>query len=219
MLRSSLFHPKSNRSVHVNAPAWKLSWLPLMTRKEFREAFAWEKGSFTVPSCSPASSVTASISQERLCSAPLTNKSDISVTYPREVYFLLMLHAPLWVCRGVLLMVDTWGLLDPCFSLLSWLGERRQQTNHSLALEASTWKWDLLRFCSAVIGRSKSRGEVQLDSSRVSGRERAGNICGTNTNDSSSLLSVHRMFGLLSPPTLPTPGRISSFSPVRGGQS
>ena len=75
---------------------------------------------------------------------------------------------------------------------------------------------DLLRFCSAVVGRSKSRGEVRLDSSRVSGRERAGNICGTNTNDSSRLLSVHQMFGLLSPPTLPTPGRISSFSPVRG---
>lgn len=60
-----------------------------------------ERGSLSYShSCSPASSLTFRISQERLGYAALTNKPDSSVAYPREVYFLLMLHAPAQGLQG-----------------------------------------------------------------------------------------------------------------------
>lgn len=87
MLRNSIFLPKNSRSVHVNALAWKPLLASPYKQERVQIPLRGRRGLSQPSSCSPSSSLTPNISQERLGLAALTNNPVISVAYPREVYF------------------------------------------------------------------------------------------------------------------------------------
>lgn len=146
MLRNSIFYPKNSRSVHVNTPAWKLSWFPLMTWKQFG-GLCLREGPFMLSlllSCllshfqdqSGKAGLCCSNKQAgHLSGLPQGSLSGAHATCPHsgsagEFCSLWTLDDLGW----------RWLRLDTCFSLLSWLGGEKA-ANYSLALEASTRKW------------------------------------------------------------------------------
>lgn len=146
MLRNSIFHSKNSRSVYVNAPAWKPSLASPSHQERFWTPLPRRRGRSQPSSCSQASSLTPFISQERLSYSPLTNNPNISVAYPREVHFLLMLcvhcgPAGSTACCGHLrIPVEEEGfILKHVYYCLGWGGgggavvERRWEIIHWLS--------------------------------------------------------------------------------------
>ena len=138
MLRNSIFLPKNSRSVHVNALAWKPLLASPYKQERVQIPLRGRRGLSQPSSCSPSSSLTPNISQERLGLAALTNNPVISVAYPREVYFSFTVGLQgssispwTWVEEGFILMLAS-------HYCLGW-GKCRQQIIHWLS--TSTWKW------------------------------------------------------------------------------
>lgn len=147
MLRNRIFYPKNSRSVHVNTTAWKPSWLSLMTRKEFRDLGLRGGAPFLrslLLSCLLSHFQNQS-GQAGLC---CSNEQARHLSgLPQGKFISCSCYmSPLKVCRGVLLTMDTWGLgLKKALSwhvlLITLLAGGDKAADHSLALEASTWKW------------------------------------------------------------------------------
>lgn len=165
MLRNIIFHPKNNRSVHVNAPARKRSLASLYNQQRVQMPLPGRRGRLQSRSCSPASVLPTRLSQERRACAALTAALCLR-GYPRALYFLLTLgahsglqetsaHRVPWRPRAE----EGCILVHASRSCLGW-GARRPRIIHWLSEHPPGS--DTLHFCSCITGQSKSRSHASL---------------------------------------------------------
>lgn len=156
MLRNSIFLPKNSRSVHVNALAWKPLLASPYKQERVQIPLRGRRGLSQPSSCSPSSSLTPNISQERLGLAALTNNPVISVAYPREVYFSFTVGLQgSSIHRGLgLKKASSWCLL--LITVLAGGSAGSKSFTGSQHPPGS----DTLHSCTCILGQGHSRGHA-----------------------------------------------------------